>query len=784
MKAGVFFAALALCAAAGGETFKAARPVWEAGRETERNLTIGFRVRFDGAKAAELRYSASSIARVWLNGEFLAYGPARGPHGIDRVDVIPLVGRTLAGENVLAFEVAGYNVDTFYLVNESAYLAAELLDSAGGVVAATGDGKSFEATVITERVQKVPRFSFQRPFCEVYSLKSDFAAWRKGAPRETLQLSIAEGSPAWIGRTAPYPDYSVSGAFAPIRRGRLEYREDATVHPGRSVTGEEDPMRGYAPDEIGVQPVVEIQKLCEADRRPLPAASRYRLDPKSYLLFDHGFCDTGFIGAKVVCRKPGRVYFHYDEVLVGDDDIDVQRMGWQCVNAVTYDFEEPGEYDVEAFEPGTFRYMKILSDGFEGDVSGLFVRAYKNARCGRARFESSDDTLDVIFEAARETFSQNAVDVLTDCPSRERAGWCCDSFFSSRTERWLTGGNPVERCFLENFAFASSYPGIPEGFLPMCYPAEAWLLPNWNLWLIIQLGEHFERTGDRSLVDAMEPKVKGAVEAFRKYRNSDGLLEKLPGWVFIEWSAANDLVQDVNYPSNMTWAKALDVAAELYGWKDCAQEAERVRRTVREQSWTGEWFCDNAVRQEDGSLKLSGECTETCQYYAFYFGTASKEEYPELWKRLVEDFGPKRKTTELHPQIHFANAFVGNYLRLELLSRDGRAAQILDQAKGYFAGMAARTGTLWEHDYITNSCDHGFASHVAVMLLRDVLGIAKIDRASKTVELKVDSAIPLEFCRGTVPLSETEDLEIAWKKAGGGTEIDIVHCPEGWSCLK
>ena len=32
-------------------------------------------------------------------------------------------------------------------------------------------------------------------------------------------------------------------------------------------------------------------------------------------------------------------------------------------------------------------------------------------------------------------------------------------------------------------------------------------------------------------------------------------------------------------------------------------QAEQVRETVRKQSYDGRFFCDNAVRQEDGTLK-------------------------------------------------------------------------------------------------------------------------------------------------------------------------------------
>jgi len=62
--------------------------------------------------------------------------------------------------------------------------------------------------------------------------------------------------------------------------------------------------------------------------------------------------------------------------------------------------------------------------------------------------------------------------------------------------------------------------------------------------------------------------------------NDDGLLERLPAWVFIEWSRANDFVQDVNYPANMLYAAALEAAAGLYNRPEYANQAKQVRQTV------------------------------------------------------------------------------------------------------------------------------------------------------------------------------------------------------------
>jgi alpha-L-rhamnosidase len=140
-----------------------------------------------------------------------------------------------------------------------------------------------------------------------------------------------------------------------------------------------------------------------------------------------------------------------------------------------------------------------------------------------------------------------------------------------------------------------------------------------------------------------------------------------------------------------------------------------LKATIRKMSFNGAFFTDNEVRT-DGKLVNSGEATEVCQYYAFFFGIATPETYPDLWTILVNKFGPERKEHNEYPQIYFANAFIGNYLRLDILMRYGLTQKLLENVEGYFYKMAVKTGTLWENDTDGASCDHGFASHVAVWL--------------------------------------------------------------------
>jgi alpha-L-rhamnosidase len=255
-------------------------------------------------------------------------------------------------------------------------------------------------------------------------------------------------------------------------------------------------------------------------------------------------------------------------------------------------------------------------------------------------------------------------------------------------------------------------------------------------------------------------------------------LEKLPSWVFVEWSKANSFVQDVNYPSNMLYAAAMAAAARIYGVEEMAREAGRIRETVRKQSFDGEFFVDNAVRK-DGKLAVTRNRTEVCQYFAFFFDVATPQSHAKLWRTLVSDFGPQRKQTKAHAEVHPANAFIGNVLRLELLSRNGLCQQLLDESLAYHLYMADRTGTLWEHDGTQASCNHGFASHCGVhVLYRDVLGLRDVDSVKKTVALRF-SDLKLDWCEGVRPTPDGP-VTLRWRKDGRKLLFQLTT-PAGYS---
>ena len=740
--------------------FRAAKPIWPRGREKEMNLFVGFRAIFEAPSGqhVQLRVAGSTLYRIYLNGEFFASGPARGPHDHYRVDLWEIEPLLTTGKNSVCIEVAGYNINSYYILNQPSFLQAEIATDSRVLASTGGSGVSFEAKILSERVQKVQRYSFQRAFSEVYRVDPSSAEWRERFDASFPPVSCASFEPRkLIPRRVPSPAYERRQAEQVTSEGSFQWGvigpksllQDHSVPFGGKIS---PTLLGYPEQELTVIPYLELQKtktiVNHRVDEPYVCNQALRLRANEFKILDFGTNLVGFFGASVTVHTPAKLYFTFDETLT-DGDVDFKRL--MCVNIVAYTLT-PGSYKLETFEPYTLRFLKLMVLEGECEVAHVYLREYTAPDVWTAHFRSSDEGINELFAAGRETYRPNAVDFYTDTPSRERAGWLCDSSFTAQVSPLLSGHTTVEKCFFENFLLPDHFAYIPDGMLPGCYPADHYdggFVPTWALWFLVQLEQYLARSGDSELVEALRPRVLKLLDYFKPFQNDDGLLEKLKGWVFIEWSKSNDYVQDVSYPANMLYAAALAAVGRIYHLPQRTGQAEALRKVIRTQSYDGEFFVDNAVRQ-GATLVPTHNRTETCQYYAFYFDTASPEKYPKLWETLHTTFGPGRRTSGAFPEIPPSNAFMGNILRLELLSRAGLTDQLASEAKSYFLYMAELTGTFWENTGNEASMDHAFGSHIVVALYRDILGLYQVDTVRKAVHVRFTQSL-LEMCEGRIP---------------------------------
>ena len=704
-------------------TFRAAIPVWEKGTAKVMNRTVCFVATLPATdKPVTLAAAASCAFVLTVNGVYVAHGPARCCHGYFRVDEYDLSKYMTKDVNTIALRVASYNVNAFSYLNQPGFLCAEI-DVGGEIVAATGkDG--FVAYPVVERINKVQRYSFQRTFVETYKLSESSFDYEVNPNTAAVPVEV---EPAVAGhflcRDIPMGEgddlvYPVSV----IHRGQVSYSDKERYYNSREISDIGAHYLAYREHELEYASHREVGKCDfdgQADVTETPDVIALAADTYADIAFP---CNTtGIYEFDLEADGDGELFIIFDEILL---DGQVRPFRMRLSNIITV-IAKAGKYHLQCAMPHVMKYARIMAKGAAMTVKGLHLHhiAFPLSAIN-ARFTSDDAAMKHIYNAAMETFRANSVDIYMDCPSRERAGWLCDSFFTSRVEYTLTGKAALERAFLQCFILPESFEFIPQGMLPMCYPSDHYdktYIPNWAMWYAVELCEYFARTGDREFVDGAKDKMYALMDFFGKYENEYGLLEKLESWVFLEWSHSNKLTQDVSFASNMLYAYMLDGLGKLYGDAALIEKAANLRQVINDLSMTESGFyCDNAYRR-DGKLVLSGERTESCQYYAFFCNVATPESHPWLWNTLVHDFGYARAEKGLYPEIWPANAFIGNYLRLDLLDRYGLKDALYDNIKGYFTYMADQTGTLWENVGAQASCNHGFASHVIYWM--DRLGL-------------------------------------------------------------
>lgn len=733
--------------------FTRAKPVFPKKLENEMNVSVFFVCDAVCTREGRMKISANSLYRIFDSGKLIGYGPARAAHGYYRVDEYALH----PGGHHLVVEVVSYRCNSYYTLNTPPFFLCEI-DTGSGILTSDRD---FICMRNLTRIQKVCRFSLQRAFVEVYRLDQELTDFYRGIadPFPRMELSLLPEVNLLKRNVLPFVYHEES--FHPVESGCVRLEKSRPPHEDRYMKM----------TELGIFPEEDWQENSNAVVSQMEfslSAKGPSLQAKQFWTYALDRCRTGFVKFRIRVLKRAQIYMIFDEIDTGDKS---GAIGILCFrnttqNILSYSLCE-GVHEHISFEPYTMRYLRIIVMSGEIQAEEVSLVRYEHPlkRCIEASF--SDPKVRRIVDAGIATFAQNAVDILTDCPSRERAGWLCDSYFSGQSEQVITGTNAVERNFLENYALFETYPTLPPGMVPMCYPGECVdgvYIPNWALFYILELREYLHRTGDEQLLQASKAHVERLLDFFRELENEEMLLEDLPSWVFVEWSRANDadFVSGVNIPSNMLYAAALESAGEILEDPRLVHKSRCIRERIRALSYNGEFFVDNLIRDEEGKLRRTDHISETCQYYAFYFHAADQKSHPLLLKKLLKEFGPSRDSSCTYPSVAPSNVFIGDYLRLCILLESGYPEQTVHECVAYFDAMAVRTGTLWEHDSPLASLNHCFASYIVNILLESFFGLVRIDRLTRTVCFR--KRVLAQTARVVIPL---EDGDLILESSGG-----------------
>ena len=830
--------------------FREAKGIFVPGKSAVPNVLAAFRLDFlYSGGCVELTVAAHTFYRIYLNGTFIGIGPAPAPFGRLKADRYDLTGK-LFPENKLAVEVIGYVPQEFnYATHETSVFFGELTVD-GKVAAATGD-ESWKCGILPYRDFRAEAMSHGRRYpVELYALHEGYDSWRVGAlPVETGFQVVAQGlAETWkdgggreIGpsREAGYPaeeepsqeaspsakqggwriiqergvsmpDTQRIGELSLLGISQVEpiafdgearnwWETDAYLarsggtaisRPSFSIAGYRDrafsgTLREYR-DKAGTKGY-EIRP----GKAPSPGLAVYSLE------FSLKAPETGMIGLCFETETPATVDIIWNDFLDETARVPVKA---DDMNRVIRLESAGGCISFESMEPHFLKYIKVIVETDKTfRLHDIYVRRYRfpDTR-DRGQFVCSDMELNRIYQASKRTLLTNTLAFFLDSPERERGGWAGDSYWTGRAAAMLLADTSVERSMLYDF-LAADYAQALSGTFPCCccggpkrHPE---LMYTWSLFVLLELTDYYRRTGDEAMKRDFRPRVEKFMEASRSLKNGLGVLENIPGSVFIDWSAANNPAntEAVCTAANGLYAMVAQRLGEMYEVEAYREEAAQIRAVFRQayeksrerkyDLFTMYPFFSDSMTVVDGRLEENRVYSEAAQYYCFWTGLLRKEDAPDLWKALLEQFGPMPRKQRGITQLSVGNCgvFFGHMMRFELLARFGETALLEEEIKclcGYM--MEQDPGTFWETLGGTNSRNHGFGAHYGVVAMRDFLGMDIPDCVEKTVRFAPGQG-SLRWAKGRIGLGDGQ-FAASWHKELDRFDLSM-SAPEGYRIL-
>lgn len=94
--------------------------VWSKELHGEMNVTLAFTLSFDEAKSFTMDLAAADCYKIYLDGEFFAFGPQRAAHGYARV------AQYTATAKRLVVEIHSHCVNTYCWIKQPPFFACKV----------------------------------------------------------------------------------------------------------------------------------------------------------------------------------------------------------------------------------------------------------------------------------------------------------------------------------------------------------------------------------------------------------------------------------------------------------------------------------------------------------------------------------------------------------------------------------------------------------------------------------------------------------------------------------
>jgi alpha-L-rhamnosidase len=645
---------------------------------------------------ASLFITADSRYRLWVNGHFVARGPARCfPHAqaVDQLDVAPYLH---TGLNLLAVQVYQPGYSHFAYVHRGA---------AGLLAYLKCDGVSLLTSDTYWRVRRNPSFASRVPRVSIYG---------SGVEERDLKLDDE-----WTGILYDDAKWSAPRIVAPVGGypwSTLEPRAVPLLIEREQETKLLETRCGANPSNSDAHHALR-QGWFAAQSQTIPTdeagwfAPELEAGEAAYWLFDLGrdYTCNGWAEVEGAVGRESLTISYAEKVREGQ--LVISDPETYCRVRLTDRFRlRSGNQIAESFTLRGGRYLIFQLTGPTGTDCRIrfHVRVTEYPLQIVHELHSSDPLLARIITLCEETFCACLLDGFVDSTWRESSQWVGDALTQALIMSAMSDDvRPLRRVI--EMAAQGAY---PDGILPSVLPGEvhAYTVVDYNFMWVELLAVFWQLTRDRDFVTPLWPVLARMLECFHHDQNAEGLIVSSPGRrLFLDWAPVSRHEPNAIY--NLHYLLALQTATELAGELDESADAARwseradaLRDAVRAAFWQDSRWYDDVRRATFSQLAAA---------LALLTGANERAEEEQLVKNIVERSLDDHDSAEPGRMV-LASPFMHHYI-FEALRRQGKWRELVDIIRRRWGRwVEAGYPTTWENwnvDFLDGSQCHAFSAH-------------------------------------------------------------------------
>ncbi len=515
--------------------------------------------------------SADNRYKLYVNGEEVSEGPARGDINNWRYETIDIAHYLKKGKNVLAAQVV--NFGEFRHGAQQTFQTAFILQSEKQVSPSLNTGKNSPW-----KVTKNYAYEFI-PF-----VSDSVGGYYVAGPGDKIDGNkypwgwnkIGYDDSGWLIPRSATVEFSVGRGFLFGSTWYLVPRKIPFMK--REKENFKSVIRSSGIDNIELEDDIII-----------PAHS------KVSILLDNKVHTVGYPELILSKGENANIKITYAEALFEKKSKNrTAHGGWKKLNRNSFKNQEiRGYYDIytadggmyRKYSPLALRVFRFVQLDIETKDEPLIINKYYNVFSAypfeeKAKFNCQNDTLQKIWDVAWRTLQNSSHEVFLD-PYYEQLQYVGDARIESLVSIYVTGDDRLMRKAIKSFDDSR----LPNGLTQSRFPSYiVQIIPTYSLLWIDMMYDYYMYRDDPEFLRQFIPGIRTVLDWFKYKIDDSGMLANLEWWNFTDWTSGfeNGIPPgaDDGHSANVTlqYVYALQNAAELFEYFGLKKEADEYRK--------------------------------------------------------------------------------------------------------------------------------------------------------------------------------------------------------------